>query len=176
MEGQIFTRQPLPCLMLKAHSHSRVNERKKSFRQNTSSSWWVPGHFTMQVPQVQSPFQGMGDRDPEVCSGAQRRSKALLTLLSLWKGAIYAFTVGSSPKRLNRGGLDRHVRALWTKTTSHLISWERIHHHKTMTCASPSPWTSNIHSGLINNQTGTTVEELAKGFHTRRLCCMFSFC
>ena len=91
---------------------------EKSFRQNTSSGWWVPGHFTAPVPQVQPPFQGMGDSDPGVCSGAQWRSTALLTLLSLWKEAICAFRVGSGPKRLNGGGLEYHVRALRTKTTS----------------------------------------------------------
>lgn len=107
----------LACLMLKAHSHSRVNEWK-SFRQNTSSGWWVPGHFTAPVPQVQPPFQGMRDSDPGVCSGAQWRSTALLTLLSLWKEAICAFRVGSGPKRLYGCGLEYHVRALRTKTTS----------------------------------------------------------
>ncbi|KAI9516653.1 hypothetical protein NQZ68_013709, partial [Dissostichus eleginoides] len=39
--------------------------------------------FAARVPRVQPPFQGMGGRDPGVCMGAQRRSKALLTLLSL---------------------------------------------------------------------------------------------
>lgn len=120
----------LACLMLTAYSHRRVNEWK-SFRQNTSSGWWVPGHFTVPVPQVQPPFQGIGDRDPGFCSGAQLRSTALLTLLSLWKEAICAFRVGSAPKRLNRGGPGHHVRALQTKTTSHLISCKRTIHRQT---------------------------------------------
>lgn len=112
------------CLMLKAHSHCRVNEWK-SCRQNTSSSWWVPGHFTVthRLPTGSTSFSGHERRRPSV-GGAQRRGGALLTLLSLWKEAICAFRVGSGPKGLNRGGLDCHPRALHTKTTSYMMGCE----------------------------------------------------
>lgn len=45
----------LACLTLKACSRRTANEWK-SFRHNTSSSWWVPGHFA----QVWTSFSGHG--------------------------------------------------------------------------------------------------------------------
>lgn len=53
----------LACLMLKAHLHSRVNEWK-SFRQNTSSGWWVPGHFMVLVHTGSTSFSGHGRQRP----------------------------------------------------------------------------------------------------------------
>lgn len=104
----------LACLTLKAYSLCRANEWK-SFRQNTSSIWWVPGHFA----QVEPPFQDMGDGGTQRSAlGAWGRSRALLTLLSLWKEAICAFGVGPNPKRLGRGGLDCRARELRAKMTT----------------------------------------------------------
>lgn len=119
------------CLMLKAHSHCRVNEWK-SCRQNTSSSWWVPGHFTVthRLPTGSTSFSGHERRRPPGrgsllgWGGSAERRGPADAAVSLWKEAICAFRVGSGPKGLNRGGLDCHPRALHTKTTSYMMSCE----------------------------------------------------
>lgn len=76
------------CLMLKAHFHRRVNEWK-SFRQNTSSGWWVPGHFGATVPQVQPPFQGMVRQGPRgLLGGSAEKHSPADTAVSLKRGDL----------------------------------------------------------------------------------------